>query len=66
MEMKRSNNAYGGTIKQSIGKGQTLVTPVGKDSSDYSGGKNKEIPAKMKMNGSMSNLSHTLGKGVTE
>lgn len=62
MEMKRYSNAYSGTIKQSIGKGQTLQTPVGKDSSDWSGGKNKEIPAKMKMGGSMTNLSDTLGK----
>lgn len=66
MEFKRSSTAFGGVIKKSVGNGQTLVTPVGKDSSDWSGGKSKEIPNKMKMGGGLHNLSDTLGKDAQE
>jgi hypothetical protein len=62
MDYKRSNTNMSGTVKKSIGDGQTLVTPVGMDHSDYSGGARKEVAAKMKMGGGMSNLSDTLGK----
>lgn len=62
MEPKRSNPMTAGMVKKSIGNGQTLVTPVGHDNSDYSGGARKEVPAKAKMGGGMNNLSDTLGK----
>lgn len=64
--MERSNKIFAGNIKTKAGRGQTLVTPVGKDSSDYSGGRTKEIPKQMKMGGGMNNLSDTLGKDATE
>lgn len=58
--MKRTNDALPAKVDKSAARGQTLRTPVGKDSSDYCGGARKEITAKMKMGGSMDNLSHTL------
>jgi len=58
--MKRSNDTNQGKVDKSASRGQTLRTPIGKDSSDYSGPAAKEVTAKMKMGGSMSNLSHTL------
>jgi hypothetical protein len=60
--MKRSVNNFAGTIKTDAARGQKLVTPVGKDSSDYSGGKRKEVPQAIKMGGGMNNLSDTLGE----
>lgn len=55
--LKRSNDTNEGTVTKSLARGQTLQTPVGKDSSDYSGSMAKEVPAKMKMGGGMSNTS---------
>lgn len=66
MDLKRSNTAYGGTFTTKADRGQKLVTPVGKDSSDWSGGKTKEIPGKMKMGGGMNNLSDTIGKDAAK
>tara|TARA_R110000737_G_scaffold340221_2_gene362900 strand:+ start:134 stop:328 length:195 start_codon:yes stop_codon:yes gene_type:complete len=62
MKSTRTNKNFSGEIKTKIGNGQTLITPVGADSSDKSGGARKEVPAKMKMGGGMNNLSDTLGK----
>lgn len=41
-------------------RGQKIITPVGKDTSGYSGGASKEISGKMKMGGSQSNLTHSI------
>lgn len=60
--MKRSNSTNQGKVDQSAARGQTLRTPVGKDSSDWSGSAAKEIPAKMKMGGGMDNYSASLPK----
>ena len=58
--MKRSNDTNQGKKDTSAARGQTLRTPIGKDSSDYSGPARKEVTSQMKMGGSMSNLSHSL------
>ena len=58
--MKRNNKTNQGNINKSAARGQTLRTPIGKDSSDYSGPKSKEVPASMKMGGGMNNLSHSI------
>ena len=58
--MKRSNDTNQGKVDMSAARGQTLRTPIGKDSSDYSGPASKEVTAKMKMGGGMNNLSDTL------
>lgn len=64
MALKRSNENVQGEVRTSAARGQTLVTPVGKDSSDHSFGKAKEVPNKMKMGGGLNNLSHSIpGKG---
>lgn len=49
-----------GKVEKSIGRGQTIRTPVGKDDSDWAGRASDEIPAKIKLGGGMDNLSHTL------
>ena len=61
--MKRKNDTNQGKVDKSAARGQTVRTPIGKDSSDYSGPANKEVPAKMKMGGGMNNLSATLPSG---
>lgn len=58
--MERSNKTNQGHVDKSAARGQTIRTPVGKDSSDWSGKPADEIPAKLKMGGGMDNLSHTL------
>ena len=58
--MKRSNDTNQGQVSRSLARGQTLQTPIGKDSSDYSGKQSDEVTAKMKMGGGMNNLSDTL------
>jgi hypothetical protein len=58
--MHRSNDTNQGKVEKSAARGQTIRTPVGKDSSDWSGKATDEIPAKLKMGGGMDNLSHTL------
>lgn len=58
--MERSNKTNQGKKDTSAARGQTLRTPIGKDSSDFSGPAKKEVTAQMKMGGGMSNLSHTL------
>lgn len=58
--IKRSNDTNQGTSNTSLARGQTLQTPIGKDSSDYSGSAAKEVTSKMKMGGGMDNLSDTL------
>lgn len=60
--MKRHNDTNQGKVTSEAARGQKIVTPIGKDSSDWSGKQTDEVPAKMKMGGGMSNLSHTLGK----
>ncbi len=49
-----------GVFKKEAARGQTLVTPVGMDNSDYAGPASKEVPNKMKMGGGMDNLSHSI------
>lgn len=58
--LKRSNENVQGEIKTSAARGQTLVTPVGKDNSDISFGKTGEVPNRMKMGGGMNNLSDSI------
>jgi hypothetical protein len=59
--MKRFNDsANQGTTTKSLGRGQSLQTPIGKDSSDYSGKAADEVPAKLKMGGGVDDLSRTL------
>lgn len=58
--MKRSNDTNQGTSNKSLARGQTLQTPIGKDSSDYSGSKADEVPAKFKMGGGLDNFSDTI------
>lgn len=49
-----------GHVDKSAARGQTIRTPIGKDDSDWAGKASDEVTAKMKMGGSMSNLSHTI------
>lgn len=60
--MKRHNDTNQGKVTSSAARGQTIQTPIGKDSSDWSGKQSDEVPAKMKMGGGMNNLTHTLGE----
>jgi hypothetical protein len=53
--MKRNNETNQGKVDSSAARGQTIRTPVGKDSSDWSGKASDEIPAKMKMRGGIDN-----------
>lgn len=65
MAIKRTNdNTNQGTYSRSIGKGQTLLTSVGKDSSDYAGPAAKEVTSKMKLGGGTHDYSAVMpGKG---
>ena len=58
--MERNNHNNEGKVDKSAARGQTIRTPVGKDSSDWSGKPADEIPAKLKMGGGMNNLSHSI------
>lgn len=58
--IKRSNDTNQGISNKSLARGQTLQTPIGKDSSDYSGSKADEVPAKFKLAGGLNNFSDTL------
>jgi hypothetical protein len=58
--MKRSNDTNQGKVDKSAARGQTLRTPIGKDSSDWSGKASDEVTAKMKMGGGMNDLSRTI------
>jgi hypothetical protein len=60
--MKRYNETNQGKVSKSLARGQTLVTPIGKDSSDYSGPISKEVPAKMKLGGGIHDYSKVNGK----
>lgn len=60
--IKRTNETNQGVTTKSIGRGQTLQTPTGKDSSDYSGPAAKEITSKLKMGGGQHDYSKALGK----
>jgi hypothetical protein len=59
--MKRSNETNQGKASRDIGKGQTLVTPIGKDSSDYAGPVSKEVTSKMKLGGGIHDYSKVKG-----
>ena len=58
--MERYNKGHQGKVEKSAARGQTIRTPLGKDSSDWSGKAADEVPAKLKMGGGMNNLSHTI------
>lgn len=60
--MQRNNDTNQGKVDKSAARGQTIRTPIGKDSSDWSGKASDEVSAKLKMGGGMNNLSHTLPK----
>lgn len=57
--LKRSNDTNQGKATKSLARGQSLVTPIGKDSSDYSGPASKEVTAKMKLGGGVNDYSKT-------
>jgi hypothetical protein len=57
MERIKTNE---GVNKREAARGQTLVTPVGMDNSDYGGPASKEVGNKAKLGGGMDNLSHSL------
>lgn len=62
MSIKRTNdNTNQGTTSKSLARGQTLLTPIGKDSSDYSGPASKEVTSKMKMGGGIHDYSKVRG-----
>ncbi len=60
--MDRNNSTNQGVTSKSIGKGQTLQTPIGKDSSDYSGKMSDEVTSKMKMGGGSKDYSKVKGE----
>lgn len=62
MGITRTNETNQGKTTQEIGKGQTLSTPIGKDSSDYAGPASKEVTAKMKMGGGSKDYSKVKGE----
>jgi hypothetical protein len=57
MAIHRTNETNQGVTDRSIGKGQTLRTNTGKDSSDWAGKAGDEVTAKLKMGGGIHDYS---------
>jgi hypothetical protein len=60
--MKRTNETNQGKVTKSLARGQSLVTPIGKDSSDYAGPISKEVTSKMKLGGGIHDYSKVNGR----
>lgn len=63
MGISRTNDTNSGVFNKDIGKGQTLRSYSGKDSSDYAGKPGDELPNKLKMGGGSHDTSKTGGDG---
>ena len=53
------NETNQGKVTKTLARGQTLVTSLGKDSSDYAGSMADEVPAKLKMGGGINDTSRS-------
>lgn len=61
--LKRANdNTNQGKTSKSMARGQTLETPIGKDSSDYAGKASDEVLSKLKMGGGIDDYSVARGE----
>lgn len=61
--IKRTNETNQGNSVRQLARGQTLKTPIGKDSSDYAGKASEEVTSKMKLGGGIHDYSKVNGKG---